>query len=182
MTGLTASHSLFVNGITHEFGHEFSATHSFNGTTGICSGQRTGGTGYEPGSGSTLMGYSTCGAESLQPASDGYFHTGSLEQIVSYTTGSGAGNTCDMETATGNSPPVVNAGPDYTIPKGTPFTLTATATDANGDALTYCWEEYDLSVAAPPDNDADGQPRPIMRSPCPRRERLADVPLVSSTY
>jgi reprolysin-like metallo-peptidase family M12B/all-beta uncharacterized protein/S-layer family protein len=167
MTGLTASHSLFVNGIAHEFGHEFSATHSFNGTTGICSGQRTGVSGYEPGSGSTLMGYSVCGAESLQPTNDGYFHTGSLEQIVSYTTGSGAGNTCDTETATGNSPPVVNAGLDYTIPKGTPFTLTATATDANGDALNYCWEEYDLSVAAPPDNDADGQPRPIMRSLAP---------------
>lgn len=164
MTGLTASHTLFVNGIAHEFGHEFSALHSFNGTTGICSGQRTGETGYEPGSGSTLMGYSVCGAESLQPSNDGYFHTGSLEQIVGYTTGSGAGNTCDTETATGNSPPAVSAGPDYTIPKGTPFTLTATATDANGDALTYCWEEYDLSVSAPPDNDADGQPRPILRS------------------
>ena len=167
MTGLTASHSLFVNGIAHEFGHEFSALHSFNGTTGICSGQRTGETGYEPGSGSTLMGYSVCGAESLQPTNDGYFHTGSLEQIVSYTTGAGGGNSCDTETATGNSLPVVSAGPDYTIPKGTPFTLTATATDANGDALNYCWEEYDLSVAAPPDNDADGQPRPIMRSLAP---------------
>jgi hypothetical protein len=175
MTGLTASHSLFVNGIAHEFGHEFSATHSFNGTTGICSGQRTGGTGYEPGSGSTLMGYSVCGAESLQPTNDGYFHTGSLEQIVGYTTGSGAGNTCDIETATGNSPPVVSAGPDYTIPKGTPFTLTAMATDANGDAVNYCWEEYDLSVAAPPDNDADGQPRPIMRS-------LAPVTSASRTF
>jgi hypothetical protein len=167
MTGLTPSHAIFVNGTAHEFGHEFSALHNFNGTTGICSAQRTGASGYEPGSGSTLMGYSVCGSESLQQITDSYFHTGSLEQIVAYSTGSGTGNTCDTETATGNTPPAVSAGPDYTIPKGTPFTLTAMASDPNGDALTYDWEEYDLGAAAPPDNDADGQPRPILRSLLP---------------
>jgi uncharacterized protein YneR len=42
--------------------------------------------------------------------------------------------------------------------------LTATGNDPNGDAITYCWEEYDLGPASPPDSDADGQARPIFRS------------------
>jgi hypothetical protein len=40
--------------LAHELGHQFGATHSFNGTTGNCS-QRTANTAYESGSGLTLM-------------------------------------------------------------------------------------------------------------------------------
>ena len=53
---------------------------------------------------------------------------------------------------------------DYTIPKQTPFRLTASATDADGDALQYCCEEYGLGALDPPNDDADGQERPILRS------------------
>jgi hypothetical protein len=45
--------------------------------------------------------------------------------------------------------------------------LTAAAFDADGDALTYNWEEYDAGGTvgfSPPDNDVDGTPRPILRS------------------
>ncbi|HKG21962.1 MAG TPA: hypothetical protein VKC34_08675, partial [Blastocatellia bacterium] len=45
-----------------------------------------------------------------------------------------------------------------------PFALTATGSDINGDSLTYCWEEYDLGPASPPDTDQSGQARPIFRS------------------
>ena len=51
--------------------------------------------------------------------------------------------TCSVNTPTGNSIPTANAGSDYTIPKSTPFMLTGTASDANGDALTYIWDEMD---------------------------------------
>jgi hypothetical protein len=116
-------------------GHQFGATHTFNATTGSCGPQRTGSTAYEPGTGSTIMGYRfACGAEDLM-SSDTYFHLASLEQIVSYTN-LGSGSSCPVITANGNSAPVVDAGPTYTIPQGTPFTLGALGSDANGDDLT----------------------------------------------
>ena len=45
--------------------------------------------------------------------------------------------------ASGNSAPVVTVAPTYTIPLRTPFALTGSATDADGDALTYLWEQND---------------------------------------
>ncbi|MDG4789471.1 M12 family metallo-peptidase [Micromonospora sp. WMMD1102] len=44
---------------------------------------------------------------------------------------------------TGNSAPVVTAPASYTIPVRTPFALTGSATDADGDTVTYLWEQND---------------------------------------
>ncbi len=44
--------------------------------------------------------------------------------------------------------PVVAAVSNYTIPISTPFALTGSATDANGDPLTYCWEQNDNSTTS----------------------------------
>ena len=148
----------------HEFGHQFGATHTFNTTSGTCGGQRSPSTAYEPYNGSTIMAYRfACSPDDLKSL-DTYFHNASIEQIVNFTT-AGNGNTCAAQTGTGNNPPTVSAGPIYTIPMGTPFILTATGGDMDGDAVTYDWEEFDLGTAAPPNTD-DGS-RPIFRSFAP---------------
>ncbi len=49
--------------------------------------------------------------------------------------------TCGTVTATGNTPPFLLANPSFTIPRGTPFTLTAFGFDDNGDTITYTWED-----------------------------------------
>ena len=50
--------------------------------------------------------------------------------------------------STGNAIPVVDAGPDYTIPLRTPFVLTGSATDANDPTLIYSWEQNDRGGTA----------------------------------
>ena len=184
-----------IYGAAHEMGHQFGALHTFNGTTEDCGPSRFAENAYEPGSGSTIMGYRgatqpngnyvpICSFEDLH-STDTYFHAATIEQIFNYTTFS-TGSSCPVVTDTGNNPPAVEAGPDYTIPANTPFTLTATASDPEADALTYCWEEYDLGAAGPPHTDNGN--RPVFRSfapvPGPARTlpQLSDILSGTTTF
>lgn len=145
-SGSPTGDSYDIDFVAHEFGHQFGGDHTFNGVTLNCAGtNRTATSAYEVGSGSTIQAYAgICGTDNLQPNSDAYFHTRSYDQMVNYIT-SGFGSTCPIVTATNNNFPVISTGTGgFTIPKNTPFTLTGSATDANGDALTYCWEQFDL--------------------------------------
>jgi Secretion system C-terminal sorting domain/PKD domain len=55
---------------------------------------------------------------------------------------------CPVSIITSNHTPVVNAGADYIIPKGTAFILTGTASDADAtDVLKYNWEQGDESTS-----------------------------------
>lgn len=150
--------------VCHEMGHQYGSPHTFNGNaTGTsCLTQRTGSTAYEPGSGSTLMGYAgICPPQNVQQSSDSYFHQKSLQVIFDNIT---IGNSqCATLTPSGNSAPVSNAGASYTIPKSTPYKLTGSSTDPDGTAgHTYTWEEYDLGpTGAPTENTVNG---PIVRS------------------
>ena len=51
-------------------------------------------------------------------------------------------------TPTGDSIPVVTAPAQFTIPLRTPFVLTGSATDGDGDTLLYSWEQNDRGAAA----------------------------------
>ena len=154
----------FARLIAHEIGHQFGAQHVYNAVDAGCNANgRNQPSAVEPGSGSTLMAYAgSCGDSNLQNDDDSYFNSLSFDQIVAYTAGEGS---CAVQTMTGNNPPVVNAGQNYTIPNNTPFQLTGAATDPNGDALTYVWEEQDSGAASPPNND-DGT-RALFRSILP---------------
>ncbi len=170
--GLPPSSIIAYYSAAHEMGHQFGASHTFNATSGTCGPQRASATAYEPGTGSTIMGYRfACAPEDLM-SSDTYFHTASMEQIVAYTTLS-TGNSCPVTTATGNNIPTVDAGSTFTIPQSTPFMLTATGSDPDGDTLTYTWEEFDLGTPGPPNTD-DGS-RPIFRSLAPTTESGAYI-------
>ncbi|WP_442787762.1 reprolysin-like metallopeptidase [Flavobacterium suncheonense] len=140
----------------HEIAHQLGANHTFtNSTEGANPAQM------EPGSGSTVMSYAGTSVKDIQQFPDDYFHAISIQQITDNL----KAKTCGTVTNTGNATPVVNAGLDYIIPKGTPFMLTGTATDANtNETLTYCWEQMDLGNATSTVPTATATTGPLFRS------------------
>jgi hypothetical protein len=136
----------FIDFVAHEIGHQFGGSHTFNG----CNNQSFGAE-YEPGSGSTIQAYAgICGAENLQATTDPYFHAKSLQQMTDWA--DGAGGTCAQSQPNANRAPVIDTSGlpvGKAIPALTAFALTGSATDPDGDALTYSWEQYDLGDPSP---------------------------------
>ena len=135
-----------IDYVAHEVGHQFWGPHTFNATTGSCGGgNRSNSNAVEPGSGITIMAYAgICGAtNNLAANSIPIFHTRSFQSITSAVQSA----SCYVTNPVANTAPVVNAGNNYTIPKSTPFKLTGSATDAENNTLTYCWEQNDNGPA-----------------------------------
>jgi subtilisin-like proprotein convertase family protein len=125
-----AGDSFDIDYVIHEMGHQFGANHTFSHNT------EGSGVNVEPGSGSTIMGYAGITSYDVQPHSDAYFTYRSILQVqVNLNT-----KTCPVSTPIVNSPPTVDAGSNYTIPKGTAFLLKGIVSDVDGDTPTSCWE------------------------------------------
>lgn len=137
--GIPEGDEFDIDFVAHEMGHQLGANHTFSSEeyegTGI---------GVEPGSGSTIMGYAGITDYDIQNSSDDYFAYASIKQIQDNL----ATKTCPVSTTISNNTPVVSAGLDYTIPKGTPFVLKGTASDPNGNPMTYSWEQNDSASSS----------------------------------
>lgn len=132
----------YIDYVAHELGHQFGGNHTQNNSC-----QRSSAS-YEPGSASTIMGYAGICVPNVQNNSDDYFHAISIQEISSYIT-TDDGDLCPIKSTLNASPVATNPG-DFSIPKGTPFVLSATASDPNSDPLTYCWEQWDPEIGTMP--------------------------------
>lgn len=167
-----------IDFVAHEIGHQFGANHTFNGTTGSCQGNANSSTAVEPGSGSTIMAYAgICPGSNVQGNSDAYFHTVSLDQIYNYVQGTGCGTFTNLD----NTAPQVPALTSYNIPRSTAFVLRGTdATDAEGDALTYTWEQTNANGAGASVPTPTATTGPNFRSLPPSTSRDRYMPEFSS--
>lgn len=153
-----------IDYVAHEIGHQFGGNHTFNAATDNCNGNGTSTANAEPGSGTTIMAYAgICGTNDLQPHSDPQFHAGSLSEIYAHSR-NGGGSVCPTVTVTSNTAPMVSAGGDYVIPINTPFILSGSATDGEGDALVYSWEQMNVGGTFGNWNASQSGKIPLFRS------------------
>lgn len=166
----------------HEMGHQFGATHTFNGLEGGCGPNRAAATAFEPGSGSTIMSYvSICGADNLENnVTDNhlYFHSASFDQINKAL----ATFACGVITTTNNRPPVPVASSRFVVPvnNANPVSwyLSTSATDPDGDVVSYTWEQRNLGGQNNVDTD-DGV-GPIIRGFAPQAGKIRFYPQLST--
>lgn len=172
--------AFYIDYVAHEIGHQFGATHSFNGTAGACADNRVARSAYEVGSGSTIMSYAgICDDQNLQINSDAFFHAISIDQITSYVQ-HGIGSYCGITMDTTNQAAVVDAGLDYIIPARTPFALSGSAQDPENDTLHYSWQQFDLGEkSASYAEQIDDGTRPLFRAFLPSNDAIRYFPQLS---
>ena len=140
--------------IFHEIGHQFRMNHSYNSNISLCTSRNTA-TSVEPGAGISVMSYAMiCYDGNVAMMGDNYhnfnfpegrallqYHSASYQEAVKYIRALPAAWTKGVVViSSGNTPPIITVPGNYTIPKSTPFELAGSATDAQGDGITYIWE------------------------------------------
>lgn len=179
---------------SHEFGHQLSCWHTNYG----CG--NTGCHRYEPGEGATIMSTGAgCSNDDDYTNRVDFFHAKSIDAILEFTNNGNFNNqnnncnlssysgwnSCAQLTSTGNTPPTVTAnhnGLNLIVPVNTPFFLEGTATDPEGDPMTYTWEDYNTNVnnSSTPQNSANSTTAPLFRWFQPNSETSRLFPQLSS--
>jgi subtilisin-like proprotein convertase family protein len=174
VTGLTQPEGdvFDIDFLSHEIGHQFGAMHTFNNS---CNSNVNWDTAVETGSGSTIMGYAGTCIPNVQQSSDAYFHAVSLSQMKAFVNGS-TGSSCSTIIASANNQPEADAGNDFIIPISTPFYLEGVGSDADGDALTFCWEQMDNDSSAQNPISSTSTVGPTFRSYLPTTDSIRYFP------
>ena len=133
--GIPKGDNFDIDYVVHEVGHQLGGNHTFSMSN------EGSGVNKEVGSGITIMGYAGITSQDVSNHSIAIYHEATIAQIQTNL----SSKTCPITTSisANNATPVVAAMSNYTIPYSTPFALTGSATDANSDPLTYCWEQND---------------------------------------
>ncbi len=161
-----------VDYVAHEMGHQFGAEHTFNN---MCQFNRNGSTAVEVGSGSTIMSYAGICPPDIQSNVDAYYHYVSIKEMQTFLLTA----TCAQQTTVTNSAPVVTPLVAKTIPYGTPFLLSTSASDANNDFLTYTFEQVNAQIASQPPV-ATATTGPAFRSVAPNSANSRSFPSLST--
>lgn len=128
-----------IDYVAHEMGHQFGGNHTQNNNCNRA-------LAVETGSGVTIMGYAGICAPDVAAHSIDNFHSSNLIEITNFLASANAG--CRTLVSVPNNSPVISSSTgNHTIPKSTPFALTCTASDADGDVMTYNWEQFDNQVS-----------------------------------
>ena len=88
------------------------------------------------------MSYAGICPPDVQNWTDDRFNYVAIKEFRDNINNGGTGS-CSVNEAVGHSAPTINAGPDKYIPKETPFMLSASVSDADGDPVTLVWDEED---------------------------------------
>lgn len=145
--GMPVGDPFDIDYVAHEMGHQLEANHTQNNNC-----NRNSETAMEPGSASSIMGYAGICSPNVQNNSDENFHAVSVDEMKTFLTG--VGSNCDIPVpGYNNAPPNISAPANnttYNIPRSTPFALTMTASDPDGNGIIYGWDQMNNEVGTMP--------------------------------